>query len=149
MKRRRMRKRVTRERLERIFDYLWAQADAIIKAHSPCEVKIGKHGVSCLDCRVRHRPTEINILCCGGCKFHTKDKGCIADKPLTCRTWLCYSAQEAHPEAHRRLQDIASRMHRLGFYVGRGDKEDSIANAMAYFGLIPYGMHFHPTLAPG
>lgn len=140
-------KKSLRPRLERIFDKLYAEAERVLRSHRPCKVAVNQHGASCLDCRNGHA-SKVNVMCCGSCKWHTKDRGCVANKPLTCRTWLCYTAQLHDREADRKLERIAARAHRLGFYVGRGDKEQSIQNAMAYFGIIKYTKWF-PTLARG
>jgi hypothetical protein len=127
-------KRTFQARLERVFDKLYAQAEAILQEHRPCAVKVNQYGASCLDCRIKYRDTQVNVLCCGGCKWHSA-RGCTANKPLTCRTWLCHTAQQHDPEAKRKLSRIADRISRLGFYVGRGDREDSIQNALAHFGF--------------
>jgi hypothetical protein len=141
------RKQELQSRLERVFDKLYAEAERILQEHRPCKVKMNQHGASCLDCRVQRRETKVNELCCGGCKWHKADRGCTANKPLTCKTWLCFTAQHGDPEAQRRLQRVAERVRRLGFYVGRGDREDSIQNAMAYFGFGE--RKYFPTLAEG
>jgi hypothetical protein len=139
------RKETLQARLERVFDKLYAEAERILQQHKPCQVKLNQHGASCLDCRVRG--ATVNVMCCGGCKWHTA-KGCVANKPLTCRTWLCGSAQNFDGEAFRKLQRIAKRVGRLGFYVGRGDRTDSIENALSYFGVTEYSDKEHPQLAP-
>jgi hypothetical protein len=143
-------KQKLKARLERIFDRLYAAAEKVIREHDPCKVKINQHGASCLDCISRKGQgdaSRLNKLCCAGCKFHTS-KGCKANKPLTCRTWLCYTAQDDNPEAFRKLDRIAERAAAMGFYVGRGDKEDSINNALGYFG-VRVKVKWFPKLTKG
>lgn len=91
---------------DRLYDY----ANKIIKEYDPCKIENGKCA------RIR--------ICCGGCKYLTKD-GCSI-KCLWCKLWLCdylLKKPEYWPliSKLRKIEKVASRKKIL---IERGSKED-------------------------
>jgi len=123
------RKQWMRRRIEKEFDKLYAKAEFILSKYQPCAISKVKGTIRCIDCMDGKKwMTTPNLLCCGGCKFHTI-KGCIAEKPLTCKLWLCGSAAVAFPECFKQLQSLSKKAIKLGLYCARGDKKEILQNA--------------------
>ena len=112
-----------RKRLEKKFDELYAKAEEILSKYKPCKITVIKGKVHCVGCSGRNPPNE---LCCGGCQFHTV-KGCIADKPLTCKLWLCNTARNDFPECDDELDVLRDKA--AMFWVYRGYKQSSLKHA--------------------
>lgn len=121
-------RRQIRAQLGRIYDILFQQAEYIVRVEKPCEIKKRGATVTCVGCRVGN--DKPNVLCCIGCQWHDHAKGCQADKPLTCKAWLCSVAKDRHPETRERLRRLNQRIMKLKFWVCRGDKRQSIDQAM-------------------
>lgn len=120
------------KQLEKLYDGLYAEAEAILKMYSPCEVKVRNGHVKCLGCRVKDEVALQNELCCGGCNFHSVT-GCTAEKPLACKLWLCHTAKTKYPEVEARLSVLREIARSNRLYVYRGDKAMTMRNAMSYF----------------
>lgn len=129
----------SRRALEKQFDSLYAQAERILKKYNPCQHKMenGKH--SCLgkkhrvwEARSYNRDRVVISCCCLGCKFWVKDKGCTANKPLSCKVWLCGIAEKLNPVVAKKLNALSQKVICAGFYVFRGDKNDSINGALRF-----------------
>jgi hypothetical protein len=128
-----------RETLSQKFDELWDKANAIISAAKPCGIKSVNGEITCRGCSfhkdfrqsVYYVAESPNILCCGGCKYHEPNKGCIAEKPLMCKLWLCHSASKfLKGDKSLQLAEIKSQASDLGLLCFRGNKEESIQNAL-------------------
>jgi hypothetical protein len=126
------RKQAKRRRIEAKFEELYAKAEKILAKYQPCAISVVKGKVYCVDC-FANRPKNIfceppakpNVLCCGGCSYHS-DKGCTAEKPLTCKLWLCLTAICKFPKCHKALRKLRIEANDWGFYCFRGNKQDSL-----------------------
>ncbi len=123
----------TKAELEKIFDGLYDEAEAILKEFNFCDHKVIKGEHSCIGSRVEFSNNAGPQCCCAGCKNWT-NKGCVAHKPLTCRTWICVAAQLKNNlnfnKSYQKLQKVKDKVLQHGFYVHRGDKEASIKQAL-------------------
>lgn len=121
-------------RLEEIHDSLYVRAQIILKSKKPCgHKKVG--GVhSCIG-MVEGGEDNRPGCCCFGCPHLDPKKGCIAEKPLTCRTWLCEIARGANPETSAQLRIISQQASDLGFWICRGTKWEEIEQAAGCFGV--------------
>lgn len=118
-----------RANIEKKFDFLFDEVQKVLSKYNPCAITIKDKSVHCIGCGFGgNNPNE---LCCSGCKFHTKS-GCIANRPLTCKTWLCGKARMVFPECAQELDNIVHRVIDLNLYVFRGDKDASIKNHIAW-----------------
>jgi hypothetical protein len=128
------RKQAKRQRIERKFEELYAKAEVILKRYNPCAISIVNGKISCIDCGIQSRssffkPAVPNFLCCKGCKFHDIIKGCTAEKPLTCKLWLCLTATCKFPKCHKALRKLRIEANDWGLYYSRGSKQDSLRKA--------------------
>lgn len=120
-----------RERLEQIYDALFAEAEKILKeANNVCEFRKTSDGAVCAGCSIGY--VEPKTLCCEGCKYHSVTQGCRAEKPLACKTWLCVSRRGARPDVEAKLAQIRTATESFGFYKIRGDKDESLDQAIDY-----------------
>ncbi len=110
--------------LEAIFEKLYARAESVLRQFNPCEHKVDKAVHSCIG---KADQGNIPQCCCLGCP--SWDKGCKAEKPLTCKAWLCGAAKTKHPDASNKLSEIYGHIVFYGFWAFRGDKTKSMANA--------------------
>lgn len=118
------------------YDRLYAEAEAVLNEFKPCEhtFDLGNHHCIGQGEGVQtpyDYGSSSNIgpqCCCNGCKSWT-DKGCVADKPLGCKTWLCGIARIAHPEACAKLDTIARQAMKLNIYFYRAGKDASLRAA--------------------
>lgn len=113
-----------KHKLELVYDQLYERAEKLLKEGNPCQWNCGK-------CIGMKRGTVNNTpqCCCEGC-CHWKT-GCTADKPLTCKLWLCKVAKKSTDKNTRRgLLDVSAEANRLGFFAFRGEKKESIDAAM-------------------
>jgi len=121
--------------LEEIYDLLYEKAEAILKRDNPCEhkMKCGVH--SCLGKKDILSGDNNPQCCCEGCPFW--DKGCKAEKPLTCKTWLCRISKKIYPETYSDLNKITQLIDLLHFWVYRGDKRQSLnqANSECFYSI--------------
>jgi hypothetical protein len=129
------RKRLKRRQIERKFEELYAKAEEVLKRYNPCAIIVVKGKVHCIDCgkkakSIFFKPAVQNLLCCGGCKFHN-DKGCTAEKPLTCKLWLCNTAMEQFPKCYRELRELRIEANDWILYAPRGDKQACLKSAYA------------------
>lgn len=131
------RKRRLAEAAEKLYDHLYAEAEAILKEHNPCRVHTCSAGVVCTEwvCLRKEREAirsytdaRANTLCCTRCQFHDKAKGCQAEKPLPCKLWLCEYAKKLFPEAEKKLKALRYRADI--FFVFRGDKKMCLGEAL-------------------
>jgi len=126
------------EKLNKIYDALYDEADSIVKENNPCGWKSTKNkcrGVQLsAECMGMVKGSNNNTpqCCCDGCKFW--NNGCTAEKPLTCKTWLCRIATfNAPSEVLTKLSDITQKILHYNFFVHRGDKTASMARAMEHW----------------
>jgi hypothetical protein len=103
---------------ESAYDALWNKVDAFMLRVKPCAIKNN----TCLN----HRLGNNDNFCCAGCE-HLGIKGCEADKPLTCRVWLCQVAtnnlSESEREEYFKLYD---EVFASGFFSHRSSKNEVI-----------------------
>ena len=119
--------------LSKAYDELYEQADAVLKQFNPCQHTSDKNGEhTCVEAETV-KSEAIRFwgknyapqCCCVGCTFWTKT-GCTADKPLTCKTWLCGITALKNPEANAKLRQIADQARSLFIYHERMDKKESL-----------------------
>ena len=110
--------------LEAIFEKLYARAESVLNNFQPCEHKVINKKHSCLGQSDSLAGNNTPQCCCIGCP--SWNKGCKAEKPLTCKTWLCGIAKLNYPKAYIQLTEVANLAKRFGFYVFRGDKNSSM-----------------------
>lgn len=133
-------KPIDRERLEKVYNKLYAQAADVLKKRPPCGIDPSTGQVSCHASREGLYPdpvtaakyggeVDMNTLCCKGCQ-HWSPQGCAAEKPLACKTWLCPNAASKHPGVAKRLRDLQSRAMKSRLYDPRGDKTSALARAL-------------------
>jgi len=134
------RRQKLREFLESKFEELYQRAEVVLRKHNPCAITRHKGKVYCAGCPAK-QPEWIysggvypNALCCGGCKFHT-DKGCVAEKPLTCKLWLCATATRLFPQCEAELQKINNEASGWNLCVLRGDKTMSLQHAYRFWNI--------------
>ena len=136
-----MRKKRLEVAAEILYDRLYAEAEAILKQYNPCRVhKCSAGGVVCTEwvClnkereAIRHdTDAKPNTLCCTGCQFHDKAKGCQAEKPLPSKLWLCGYAKKLFPEANDKLTVLRERADI--FFRFRGDKKMCLGEALKLY----------------
>ena len=59
-------------------------------------------------------------------------KGCQANKPLMCKTWLCSAKSVRHPEIEQKLYRVRKIAGTYDFIHFREDKDTSMKIAMMY-----------------
>jgi len=131
-------KSINRKRLVKIYNKLYGQATNLLKKHSPCAIDTSADQATCLAIRQQNRAgigsgvVKPDTLCCAGCPYHTS-LGCTAEKPLACKTWLCYYAAKQNPEMAKRLCDFEHRARIAGLWHPRGDMKSSISRALDWW----------------
>jgi hypothetical protein len=126
-----VKKRISRQQIEKEYDELYERAAKIISETNPCEVKTVNGFVRCMSCshRVCGEVILVNELCCDGCKHHNMKKGCQAEKPLQCKLWLCEQSKRKHPNVNTQLRLLhIEAMEKFGCLLNRGDKTESITH---------------------
>ena len=123
--------------LEEKFDFLYEMAQEILAHYQPCKIKFLKNGANCIDCSKSLYRSKPNVLCCDGCQYHTLSKGCMAEKPLTCKLWLCRTAAEKFPTCANKLDEIYEKADELDLLSFRGDRTDSLKNGYKESGHAP------------
>ena len=106
----------------------------MIKEFNPCEVSVNNGVCRCLAAYKNSDYAKPNELCCDDCQFHT-NKGCVAEKPLTCKLWLCPIAEQKYPEVHKKLRQLWKIADCFGFWAFRGDKKMSLDNAVKIYSI--------------
>jgi len=105
---------------EASYDALWSKVDAFMLRVKPCAIENN----TCLN----HRLGDGDNFCCAGCE-HLGIKGCEADKPLTCRAWLCQVAtnnlSESEREEYFKLYD---EVFASEFFSHRSSKDQVMYN---------------------
>lgn len=95
------------------YERLWLDADTFMRAADPCKAVDGQ----CLNARVG----DGENFCCLGCR-HIEANGCVAEKPLTCRVWICQAAlnnlTDAQITEYFKLYDAVAAS---GFFMHRAD----------------------------
>lgn len=114
------------------FDDLYSLADKFIQKWNPCQIEIKNGVATCISSRTRPSFTKPRVLCCTGCEYHSATKGCTAEKPLTCKLWLCDEVK-LPKEAWRKYDNLLDLFRKTNFRVHRGDKETSIAHWRSMF----------------
>lgn len=128
-----------RKILERIYDSLYAQAEETLKSFNPCEHKVVNQNHTCLGKEDFSAPigsygdNTTVACCCIGCCFWKREKGCAAEKPLACKTWLCGTAALKYPDVKNKLSEIAKMSYPLIMYAERSDKEKSLNQSERYW----------------
>lgn len=131
-----------KELLEKIYDSLYAEAEQILKEFNPCGHKIvdkehtcwGKQDFSAAAIDPGgYNDNTSPACCCIGCKFWIKDKGCTAESPLACKSWLCGTAALKNPQIKTKLSEIENKTQQFYLYVVRADKATSINNALRFW----------------
>jgi hypothetical protein len=117
--------------LEQVFDLLYKRADKIVIIEKPCEHTVNAAGHSCIGKSHKTGGGNRPQCCCDGCKLFRD--GCKAEKPLTCKCWLCPIAQTKHPKTANKLWKIDNLVLDFGFWASRGDKSESLAQATRHF----------------
>ena len=103
---------------EKLYDELFAEADAFVKEVNPCKVVNG-------ECLRKYKFNQQNF-CCRGCR-HLRKTGCTANKPLSCRIWLCnYAWYNLTPEQQTRQKEIQNKIEKADLWLVRATKEDMI-----------------------
>lgn len=124
----------------RVFEYLYNQADSILKESNPCRhtFKKGKHNCVGQDDELGGMSLGRRqaACCCYGCNFF--NNGCTAEKPLTCKTWLCPTAKLTNSGATKKLNEIANLTDYFGLYTVRGDKQQSLEQAETSYCRVFY-----------
>ena len=129
-------KKRIREALEKLYDRLYSEAEAVLNQYNPCQVGRCSAGIVCTEWREFQKPEAIkssdnnaqpNTLCCIRCRYHSPTKGCQADRPLTCKLWLCSAAKICFPVAEKKLAELRDRAKI--FYYYRGNRKMSIDEA--------------------
>ncbi len=126
-----------RDFLEKVYDSLYSEAEAVLSKFNPCEHKIKAGCHTCLgklDHSARRGSFGDNTskaACCIGCKYW--DNGCKADKPLFCKVWLCETSENKHPLVSAMLRNVREKAR--GFYFvsarcARKGKSESIDFSM-------------------
>jgi hypothetical protein len=120
-----------RQQLNRIYNRLWSRADELIKRHQPCQWHRDPEGhMQCLGSKAGFVPPD--SACCISCKHHTPEKGCQADRPLSCRTWLC-GHHTRDLELERKLRQIRERAWRLWLSGIRQQKPEVMRQAVEWW----------------
>lgn len=117
------------KKLSLLYDYLYSEADKILKQHDPCNITVIKtYGVSfpkCSACTAKLRLADEHALCCSRCPHHKLGHGCTV-KALFCKVWLCWSIKPNSPATEKlHTLEIIGHSARLLFY--RASKEESFA----------------------
>lgn len=124
-----------RKILEKIYDTLYEEADKVLKEFNPCEHKGDGDNHICLG-STKENPAmwkeNSAACCCGGCKFWKINVGCTAEKPLSCKVWLCGAARLKHKEIPHKLDAIAKKAYNLELVGARQDKSFIINNALFF-----------------
>ena len=111
------------------YDSLYNEASGVLRKHDPCQIRKEEDGtVSCLDTRnkVAKGWKGSPELCCNRCE-HLGPNGCTA-KALSCKTWLCPTAQMANRECSTQLGLIEKRGRAQGIpSLYRASKEKVFA----------------------
>jgi len=100
---------------EKLYDLIYEKADRLFKEYNPCEIGKNIFGEVC--CRRK----LCNQLCCGGCKYLSKN-GCTI-KCLSCKLCLCVGTGLIHIKLYK-LWKIA---YRYNLYGARMSKEELFA----------------------
>lgn len=126
-------KRSKKELLELVFDKFYDEATAILKEFNPCEHKVDNNIHTCIG---KLNPKENGLYwseiacCCRNCPLWNKELGCTANKPLTCRTWICTVAGLKYPYIKEKLDNIVLRMMPFDFWGCRFTKQESLRRAL-------------------
>ena len=113
--------------LDDVFEALYLAADAILIQDKPCEHEVTAMGHTCLGKDHKRGGNKRPQCCCSGCHFFKN--GCTAEKPLTCKCWLCPIAKDKYPDTHKNLWYIDNLVLAFYFWIPRGSKSESIQNA--------------------
>lgn len=117
--------------LDEVFELLYAAANKIVVEEKPCEHEVTATGHTCVGKSHADGGNNRPQCCCAGCRFF--DNGCNAEKPLTCKCWLCPVARKKHPTTTKRLGEINHLVLTFNFWEGRADKSESIQLATSAF----------------
>ena len=139
-----MKTRNLKARLSRIHDALFARADALIKQYKPCghkNVKVTKALIAgfAFSAKALKPGAMLHIcnhdygtVCCSNCR-HLTASGCGAEKPLSCRVWLCPREAQTQRELANGLDAIRARADRLCLVGIREDKEHHVQSALQWW----------------
>jgi hypothetical protein len=134
---------MTFDRLNTLYNKLYKRADQITKQSKPCKIS----GSKCQACGIEQKPyghtPQPGEMCCAGCSHHG-EKGCRADRPLACKTWLCPTARQAHPDVAAKLDKVASRAVDLGLYGMRVSKPEVMHRAANRWSVRPDDPNYNP-----
>ena len=106
------------------YDKLYQEASEFLKKHNPCR----REGGYCSGYPVTYSTVDGReylelgirkyVLCCAGCKHHSKKIGCRV-KSILCKLWLCNSARgNLSLEQRQEWDEMKNRLHRILGYPG-------------------------------
>jgi hypothetical protein len=117
---------------EVLYDALYEEVDLFMKKHNPCDIRDGK----CTKGRKGY-----NSFCCSWCP-ELSDNGCIADKPLACRIWLCSVPLDTMSKELKKEYDILrKKVDHSGFWGNRVSKHKEKNGSVCIRENIKY-VHF-------
>lgn len=131
---------ITRQKLSRIFDMIWKEADKILAEWNPCQInkEMGTCMAGCYyACRNNagfknliefDKYVRDNSFCCNGCP-HLGPEGCTV-QALSCRLWLCDAARKYNPTAFEKLTILRRHMDKWCLGSFRAPKKAAINYAM-------------------
>jgi hypothetical protein len=122
------------DRFNALYNRLYRRADKIVRQDNPCQIqKDAKGNVTCVSSRLgkaKYGSKPSNDLCCGGCN-QLGPEGCKAEKPLTCKSWVCPTIWATNPKVHRKLSRVSRAAMKHNFWKFRGDKTASMQQALS------------------
>lgn len=127
---------ITRQKLNRIFDIIWKEAEKILAEYNPCQINV-ERGTCFQGCMYACRNnsqiksaeeldkyTKMMSFCCEGCS-HLGPTGCMV-QALSCKLWLCKDSRELHVDAFKKLSRLREHMDRWALGSFRASKKAAV-----------------------